>query len=238
MKSWLKICVMILFMVAMPLAASAAPSRFAKNQCKKEARTNPPKIEVVYNYGELKIDHTHTAEELAEIMKKMYPSAPENNHKINGLTRLSPYISVESGVVEKQMGENLCYYPESVKLYIGYKPVVYIREDLPEGTCRYNVTMRHEQTHLDIGDLSMQQFLQKIQVIFPRIVKEAGVVIKSADDNVNAVDASTELNDLYHKRVSGRFDVFVSEMVNQQIRIDTTDSYDFEGSLCPQELQQ
>lgn len=237
MNNWWKFGVIMFLVLSAPFSVYAAPSSFAKRQCQALSRKNPPTITIAYNYGELKYDNQHTSAELAEMLEKMHRKEVEYEKKINGLTHLSPYMSVESNIVEKKIGEAYCYYPQRVKLIVGYNPIVYIRNDLPENTCRYNVTLRHERTHLDIGDLSMQQFLRKMKLLFPRMVKDVGVVVKADDDDFDAQDASGELNDSYHKRASSQFNKFVEDMVAEQDRIDTEESYNFSGTLCPTDAQ-
>lgn len=237
MNNLLKLCVIMFLALSVSLSANAAPSSFAKRQCQTLLRKNPPKITIAYNYGALKYDNKHTSAELAEMLEKMNRGVPSSEKKINGLTHLSPYMSVESNIIEKKIGEYYCYYPQRVKLIVGYNPIVYIRNDLQENTCRYNVTLRHERTHLDIGDLSMQQFLRKMKLVFPRTVKSVGVVIKADGEDFDAENASSELNDAYHQRVSKQFNEFVENMVAEQDRIDTAESYDFSGTLCPTDSQ-
>ncbi len=211
----------------------AASIRFAREACKKEMRNNPPQIEIKYNYGELKINHEKTADQLAEMMDELYPL--KVTHKFNGLTSLSPYTIVESNIVGTAVSGYRCYYPQKVSVIIGYNPTVYISNDLAENTCRYNVTMRHEQTHLDIGYLSLNQFLQTVKTEFPQIVSKTGVTVLPASSKVSADKASTELNDKYRQQLGKLFDSFVKYMTNQQMQIDSIDIYEFEGSLCPNE---
>lgn len=215
----------------MPSAeVNAASLRFAKQACKKELLNNPPQIEIKYNYGELKINHEKTAEQLVEMMDEMYPL--KVTHKLNGLTSLSPYTIVESNIAGTGVSGYRCYYPQKVSVIIGYEPTVYISNDLKKDTCRYDVTMRHEQTHLDIGYLSLNKFLQTVKEEFPKIVDKVGVKVLPASSKITADEASTELNDKYRQRMGKLFDLFVKYMTNQQMKIDSVAGYEFESSLC------
>lgn len=214
----------------LPAAGFALSISSATELCQREAQNNPPQIEIRYNYGNLKINHRHTSSELGKMMSKMYPV--KINHSLNGLTRLSPFAVIDSDIVQSPKGNYLCYYPQTVRVTVGYEPVVYIRSDLEEDSCRYKVTMRHELTHLDIGYLSLQQFLQKIKSIFPLMVKNAGIITIAADKGISAQETSTELNNKYQRQMSRLFDDFIKEMIKQQMRIDSADDYKAEGALC------
>ncbi len=208
----------------------AASLSSATRVCQREAKQNEPVIVIKYNYGELQINHEKDADELKKTMSKLYPL--EVKHTLNGLTSLSPYVVVESEIMQTNALGHYCYYPQTINIIIGYEPVVYIRNDLAEGSCRYNVTMRHEQTHLDIGYLSLQHFLQKVKKNFPQMVRDAGVIVKSQSAKSSADETSAELNARYRKQIGILFDRFVRDMIKQQMRIDTAGSYTFEGNLC------
>ncbi len=217
--------------LTLPAEVYAASLRFAKEMCKKEIRKNPPQTEIRYNYGELKINHEKSAEQLVELMDEMYPL--KVTHKLNGLTSLSPYTVVESNIVGTEVSGYRCYYPQKVSVIIGYEPTVYINKELAKGTCRFNITMRHEQTHLDIGYLSLNQFLQTVKIEFPKIVDKVGVTVIPTSSKITADEASAELNDKYRQQMSKLFDSFVKYMTSQQMQIDSVEAYEFEGSLCP-----
>ena len=228
---FLSMCFVIMLWGIMPSVCNAGAAALALRKCREEAHMAPPEVEVIYNYGNLVFDYNISSEQLSEKVQAMYSN--KITHRITGLTELSPYIVVESSIVQSGTTRYLCYYPEKVKVKVGYEPVVYIRQDLQKGTCRYNLTIRHEQTHLDIGDLAMTNFLQEIKRSLPRIIKEVGVIVKPYSDKVSALDNSNELNNLYRKQLSHMFDRFVKNMVAQQMRIDTMESYNAAGSLCP-----
>lgn len=202
----------------------------AMRLCKKEFTDNPPQITIKYNYGKLKTDHTKTSQQLREIMNKGYNGEPER--KLNGLTQLSPYVLVESDIVLSVIGSYNCYYPQKVSVTVGYNPVLYIRNDIQEGSCRYNITLRHEQTHFDIGYLSMEYFLHKLKVSVPKTLENAGVIVKSRKKEKNTRKTLAELNNRYKTQISHIFNRFVQDMMEHQLRIDTAESYDIEGKYC------
>ena len=212
---------------------SAATRDFAMRKCNEELRQNAPEIEVVYNFGDLGFDNTKTADELSEMIEKTYPQIP--NHKLNGLTQLMPYVSIESRANRTVIDNYACYYPQHLRVVIGYKPTVYIRNDIAPGSCRFNVTLRHEQTHLDIGHLSLVKFAQLVKDIFPQQVNDIGVRIEVYRDDIRDAQVSSEMNNTYITQMNVFFEKFVKEMTEQQMLIDTRESYKAETALCPKD---
>ena len=131
----------------------AASFEYAVRQCKDRMQKNPPKIEIAYNYGALQLDTMKTSDEIKEILKKTHPKM--KIRRVNGLTTLSPYAQLESSIQSELVNNRICYYPRDIRINVGYKPVVYIASDISKNGCRFILTIRHEQTHLDIGHLSL-----------------------------------------------------------------------------------
>ena len=201
-------------------------------QCKELMENNPPKVEVVYSFGSLRLDNSKSPDEIKEVFKQVYPN--QETHKINGLTVLSPFARVENSIISQSKGDHVCYYPQRIQISAGYRPIVYISKDLTGNPCRFSLTVRHEQTHLDIGHLSLQNFASRLKSEFPNIVKEIGPVLKSKADKVSAADAvAKEMNEAYHMRLKFLFDDFVQKLLEENARIDTDENYEYEQQLCP-----
>ena len=211
--------------------ANAASSGYAMRKCREEYKANPPEIEVLYNYGDLKFDNSQPTEELTKLLRQNYPKA--SSKKLNGLTQFMPYVFIESNASRMVIGDSACYYPKYVRVIIGYKPTVYIRNDIKPGSCRFNVTLRHEQTHLDIAHLSLKKFAQKIKRIFPQIVKDIGFKFVPYKSDISGNDTSAKINEAYKTQLNTLFNGFVEEMTEQQMRIDTAENYKEETALCP-----
>lgn len=209
----------------------AASDALLVQKCKEEYKANPPEVEVLYNYGDLEFDNSKSAAEMAKLLQQNYPKV--SSKKINGLTQFMPYVFIESSANRLVMDDFACYYPKHVRIVVGYKPTVYIRNDIPLGGCRFNVTLRHEQTHLDIAHLSLKQFAQKVKRVFPQIVNDVGIKYLSykADESGNATSA--KINETYKNQLNVLFNRFVDELTEQQMRIDTPENYKEETALCP-----
>ncbi|MBQ9271502.1 MAG: hypothetical protein IJ218_04480 [Alphaproteobacteria bacterium] len=220
----------ILLILFMAVDASAASFEYAARQCKEKMQKNPPNVEIVYSYGSLKLDNTKTTEEIEKIFKQTHQTVEA--HKINGLTTLSPYAQLESSIQAEIVNNRVCYYPKDIRIHVGYKPVVYIASDVSKRGCRFILTVRHEQTHLDIGHLSLQLFAQRLKQEFGQILADVGPVIKARAEEVPINQMSEQMNQTYHNRLKILFDDFVQKLLTENARIDTEENYRKESDLC------
>lgn len=229
LKKFLILCFCLGFMVN-PAVASR---KYAMDQCNSEFKSAEPEFEVIYNFGDLNFDNSKSTSELAVLLKTTYPKMV--TRKINGLTQLMPYMVIESRVAKTEIDKYACYYPKHVRIVVGYKPTLYIRNDIKPDTCRFKVTMRHEQTHLDIGHLSLINFAKQIKERFPSIVQDVGVRLITLDEDRKKGNVSNQMNRTYKEQADVLFEKFVQEMTERQMRIDTAESYKDETKMCPQD---
>lgn len=211
--------------------AVAASGNYALSRCNEEYKNNPPVVEIVYNYGDLSFDNSKSAAEMAELLKQNYPKL--STRKLNGLTQFMPYVFIESSANRLVIDNFACYYPKHIRIVIGYKPTVYIRNDIPLGSCRFNITLRHEQAHLDIAHLGLKQFAQKVKQVFPQIVSDVGMKFMPYKSDESGSATSAKINKAYKTQMDVLFNKFVKEMTEQQMRIDTPENYKEETALCP-----
>ncbi|MBR1825734.1 MAG: hypothetical protein IJ770_04015 [Alphaproteobacteria bacterium] len=209
---------------------SAASFEYAVRQCKDRMQKNPPKIEIAYNYGALKLDNTKTSEGIEEVFKSTHPNVKVK--RINGLTTLSPYAQLESSIQSESVNNRICYYPRNIRINIGYKPVVYIASDISKAGCRFILTVRHEQTHLDIGHLSLELFVRRLKEDFPHLISEIGPVVKTRSEEIPIDEMSKQMNTTYHNHLKILFDDFVQKLLAQNAHIDTDENYQKESELC------
>lgn len=213
-------------------AATAATFGYSVQRCKDFMNTHPPQIDVVYSFGSLQLDNSRDAAGIKEVYEQLY--ADKKERRFNGLTVMSPHTTVENTIGVELVNERLCYYPQRVTINVGYSPVVYISKDLTKNRCRFMLTVRHEQTHLDIGHLSLQNFARRLKEKFPEVVENIGPVVKSKNDkNLAADSVAKEINEAYRVQLKVLFDDFVQKLMDENARIDTDENYDAEKRLCP-----
>ena len=210
--------------------AFAWSNSLATKQCRQQMNNNPPIIDITYNYGELRYDTTKTSAELEKIHDKSKPIYGQ----MHGLTQTSPKLLIETKINGQQINDKACFYPERVKISISYSPILYIMKDLKPGSCKFNLTLRHEQTHLDISHLALKEFAKKLKKQVPLIVKDIGPLVKNlSNENDDTKQAAKEINQAYNKQIEVLFELFKKTLEEENGKIDNAENYSFESSLCP-----
>ena len=213
----------------MSCKAFALSNNLAMKQCRQQMNNNPPVIDITYNYGELRYDTTKTSAELEKIHDK---NKPIFGH-MHGLTQTSPKLLIETKINGQQLEDKACFYPARVKISLSYTPVLYIMKDLKPGSCKFNLTLRHEQTHLDISHLALKEFAAQLKEQIPLIIKDIGPIVKNlSDEDDSTQKAAREMNQSYNKQMEVLFELFKKTLEEENGKIDTAENYRFESSLC------
>ena len=227
-----KVIITAIVLGLMSGVAQAASYEYSYKQCKDIMKQNPPEINIVYNYGDLVYDNSKNAEELVELFKEVEPNHEANN--IYGLTALSPHISMKTTVQYDNLNSGrYCFYPRTIDIKVWYEPKVYILNSLKIGSCRFNVTVRHEQTHLDFGHHALPIFAGIIKKELPQVINDVGPRVESdnnSDENLAMV--AQYLNQDYHKQIEVLFDEFKEGLDEQNALIDSVENYQEENLLC------
>ena len=200
-----------------------------QQECIKIAMENPPQVEVKYNYGQLKINNELDEKQLQKFHYEMTRETAEN---LNGLTSLQPSI-VLNGLNNMDVRElpngYLCLFPTTLKVKIEYMPVVYILKDIAKGTCKYNMTLRHEYTHIDIAYAAMNLVVMAFRKQLPAIAFRTSVKAVLPED---AVNVSTQMNEQYQAQASQIWDLFRRVLDEQHKKLDVHDIYARETAMC------
>ena len=154
---------------------------------------------------------------------------------IHGLTALSPHLSMATGVkMEKLNSGRYCFYPQSIQVKLWYEPTVYIINSLEPGSCRFKITARHEQTHLDFGHKALSLFAHAIRGEIEKIISDVGPRVEA--DNITGEQAlnavAQNLNQDYQRQMEVLFSAFKKTLEEQNAIIDTPENYLAESLLC------
>lgn len=222
----------IFVMMILPeLIVNSANAISLKGKCAEIYMDKEPEVDITYNYGQLKYDNSKTSEELGEIYKII--SAEPASENIHGLTYLEPKVTTQLKIGAEVLDENnFCFYPTKISIKVSYNPTVYIINSLQPGSCRFNTTVRHEQTHLDLGHYSLYLFAKSLRENVPEILSSVEPMVKdklSLDGNMIVKD----MTDAYHEKVKEYFDEFKSNLQKYNSLIDTAENYKQETKLCP-----
>ena len=215
--------------------ADAASYTQMQQQCRQRMQDNPPQITVEYSFGKLNFDTTKTADELIKLAREYNPDTKADG-KIQGLTGLkfATHLNVET--LTEEIGSNdVCVIPQKVHLKLYYeKPTIYLINTLKPDTCRYNLVLRHEYTHLDIGHLALQELAHKLKQKLLSVIEQRGskVVLK----NIYLQDSSAIMQKFlqeYELGLRSLMNSHKTKLLEEQAQLDTPENYQRETKLCP-----
>lgn len=213
------------------LVSSAARADTAQEKCETLYRNNPPMINITYNYGKLRYDNSKTSEELDDMYNEINPGASANN--IHGLTHLSPQeVTVVTSTSQVIDSDNICFYPSKIEISIWYDPIVYLAKSLKIGSCRFNVTVRHEQTHLDLAHHALYLFAKSLKNAIPDILEQVKPIVKDKK-NADSSQIVQNMTEAYQSKVKVFFEEFKQRQQKYNAVIDTAQNYIEESKLCP-----
>lgn len=203
------------------------------DKCAEIYDENPPKVLITYNYGQLKYDNSKTKEELGEMYKQISSGQPSKS--IHGLTYLEPNVTTKVSIDASILDKNtVCFYPQKIEIKVWYDPTVYIANSLKQGTCRFNTTVRHEQTHLDLGHHALYMFAKSLREAESEILSSTAPIV----ENMSSVDGDKivkDITDSYHETVKIYFEKFKDNLDKYNYVIDTPENYADETKLCKAE---
>lgn len=198
-------------------------------RCAEIMDKNPAEVEIIYNFGEVKYDFSKTSKEIP-----LPDDATEDGGKLNGLTELSPHFGVETKPAAVPLSNNrYCIYPAKITAKIWYNPIMYIAKDLEKESCRHKITVRHEQTHLDIGHQILLMFAQALKVQIPLILERVGPQVSR-----QKTETMTQMGEMYNKKILELNGVFINALKQKNMELDTTENYRQEDMLCASTFEQ
>ena len=190
--------IFLLSMLIFPLCAKAEVTPFMQRRCDDFFSSSPIDVEINYDYGELEYDTSKSTEEMAKLFSAHNSGRiPENT--VNGLT------------VQ-------CYYPSKITVDTGFKDTtIYIANRLKSGSCRFELTKRHEQTHLALGKAGLDAQIALIRKMLPAIVKKHGAIVSEESKDV----VEQELFDAYNNEINQLRQMMNDATNAEQQKLDT-----------------
>ena len=208
--------------------ASAASYKSMQQKCREIAGENPAKVEIIYNYGKLQYNTELNQEELGQVHEAQTGKYEDN---LKGLTSLQPSILVDGITLNYQVlsDDYICLYPDILKVRINYQPTIYILNSISKDTCMYDLTLRHEYTHIDIGYAAMNLFVLTLRNKMPDIASSSGIRVITTDEMETAPE---EINTTYQTQVLLLWDMFMHALDEQHARLDVSETYVREKNMC------
>lgn len=194
-----------------------------------------PVVEVTSAYGKLRYNYTKGEEflkrETAQKYKENGLDIPQDFVPI-GLTKVRDGFSfnLTVGQIEISRGYE-CVYPEKIEAHLGfYVPTIYISKDLQEGSCLYDVALKHEKTHMQIYIEALDYFLPEFKRASEDLFNSVGVKIVAPGQQSDVV--AKELNVEYLQKLQTKVENWRTEVESEQLKLDSVENYIIENKLC------
>ncbi|MFI3241153.1 MAG: hypothetical protein R3Y43_01135 [Alphaproteobacteria bacterium] len=203
------------------------PSVLHANAC--DGVKNEAEIIFYSSYGDLNYDLTRSKEYLSNLATQ---SGIHEGFVAGGLAVASLELSISLVSSTQYTDPNdACVIPKKVNVFIGYqKPTIYVANHLERESCRFFVTLRHEQAHMQINKKALEYFLPHFKVALNDItslVKPINVT------DINDINKATEnLNQQYYDEIMPLVKRFNEILSDEQMKLDVQSNYDYEKTLC------
>ena len=192
-----------------------------------------PKVTIKAVFEPLRYDHSRAPRTLETMHRKEYNGDTHEGYRINGLTPYNLKTTLEFNVLKKVFKDGVtCFYPGEITLVLTLKdPVIYIARGVKKGSCEYELTMRHEQTHEQINVEALEYYLPKIKDSFIKAIKKYAVAGRLKDD-VTLEVVQESLQKKYFAAINPLLKELEDEIATEQAKFDTLEQYNYESSLC------
>lgn len=193
-----------------------------------------PELNLTTSYGKLNYDHSYSQNNLRELGKTF--GIGEQGMFTAGLS----IASIEWEVMLNTMSRvtetgNICVVPTVVDVFIGYQnPTIYISNNFKQGSCEYNLVLRHEHQHQQINIIALEYFIPKIRSELQRRLKEVQPRLSPDLEKAEAITA--QLTDEYIETIEPYVNKFKASMLKEQAQLDTRQNYELESKICRKDL--
>ena len=220
------------FFFVNPVFADSAIEKY-KADCLKFI--NPPTVLLESSYGKLRYNYSKdmkylgraTAEKLSSFQK-----STKNEFKIMGLTKVRDIFNYETSFMVFSLNKNYsCIYPEKIKVRLGYNmPTIYIANNLKKDTCLYDLTVRHENTHMQIYIDALDYFLPIFKEYLNNQFRLIGIDIVAKNGDIQ--ESIKKLNEKYLAGAQEKVNAWRNEVETEELKLDTPEHYLMESMIC------
>ncbi|MBQ8750495.1 MAG: hypothetical protein IJZ30_02525 [Alphaproteobacteria bacterium] len=194
-----------------------------------------PVVKLRSSYGRLRYNFEKNNDFLyAETAKKFneYGIDMFKEFKPMGLTKIKDALEVNMDVAKISVSHGYqCIYPETINIFLGYYlPTIYVSNELKKGTCLYDLTLRHEQTHMQIYIEALDYFLPKLKEMSKTLLDKKGVRIIDADSDAEL--QAKMLNNDYILLIEDYVNKWRKEVEKEQLKLDSIENYIIESKIC------
>ena len=211
---------------AMVFRAEAASYDNVYKMCMEEKR--PVKLNMKTSFGKLKYDRHKDSKYLGGLIPHK-----DSNSRIFGLAVASLVSAASLDVKAWETPEGYtCVVPVAVNLFVGYyNPTIYISREAQRSRCDELLTMRHEQTHMQINILVLEYFLPQMKELALRYMQLLEpFLIDTRNQDVNQ-EANKEIEPL-RRTIASAISKINQYRYEEQGKLDNENNYAFESAIC------
>ena len=206
------------------LAAPAAAPAAAQNQCPRPAE---PVVRLDIKQPKPALGTAPTTE-----LRRMSRDGLGEHEQALGLykSELRAGLQLQYSITTQGAQACLGLREATIDVELADRRILLARE-LQRGTCRYDVTLAHEQLHARIDETVLARELPKLKAAIARAAEENGwvVPVRAADVESYRDDYSERLQRVFRREV----DRIGAIRRREQSQIDTPESYKREAERCP-----
>lgn len=203
---------------------------------------NPIDHEVQVNinvkYGVPKYDYSLSRQQIAQKItaqkaKEMETTLEQTNSPDHtaGLTAVLFNTQISAKVDATKQRNGYCVTLSSIDVDMGYNDIiVYIDRNFPEGTCPYNVTLAHENTHVGIHQKALEFYTPYIgEAIYDAAQNISSVYVRSLD---NVQEIITKMAQDIGTQAKPSIDFFLNARNAENAKLDTPENYQYTQNMC------
>ncbi len=189
-----------------------------------------PTINVMSSFGNLQYNSSRNINDITSMAKEY--NLVESDLFASGLATATVNfdISVVAAATPITIGK-FCVIPSKVDIFLGLsKPVIYLADNLEKDSCRYNIVLRHEQTHQQINKTTLEYYLPIFSASASKIIQNTSPI--TIDDTKQLEQATKDLTEKYNQKIMPLVDFIKKEIAGEQKKLDNPANYKYENVLC------
>lgn len=189
-----------------------------------------PEVVFSSSYGNLQYDTSKNMTYISNLAQQY--GQKEAGFLAGGLAISTIKMSVKFNGVAQYLNENdICIIPLKLEVFIGYSdPTIYIANHLQPDTCKYYITVRHEQAHMQINKKTLEYFLPLFKQELHKIAKSIPPL--NIDDSMHIDQGNQYINQQYYDKIQELLVIFNQNLMTEQSKLDSQINYDNESKLC------
>ncbi len=192
--------------------------------------TFEPEITVNYSFGNLTYDQSKSIDQITILSRQI--NQTESSSFAEGLSTVDIRFKINVTTMAQPIDRyKFCVIPSKIDIFIGLtKPVIYLANSLIEGSCKYNIVLRHEQTHQQINKTTLEYYLPIFKAAVTNILKKSSAIPINDTSQIEFV--TKNLTESYNKTLLPLVDYIKKEISKEQLKLDNQINYKYEYKLC------